>query len=514
MHVLRAKTVAESHAETTRMARRLFVSPPAQRMVLPILAFALMESFLLVYPALDGVRVAWGALAIALPAYISGYATVPLAERLGGRMYFRRSFLLVFVSLIMVGAIELAVVVALTSYSIFGAPTYAFRIDRAVVLGYGAVLWIRAVILTATSNSKYVRTLPAASLHPVLGLIGLAIFARYGVGDVVMAVAVYALFFLSAVAYTEIAKRPLLRSFGADGLKLLRSTLDQYGEPEASGIAELETFFDSISVRARVRVGGLAFRVGTRLKALFIAPTVHPGPMGYVSGSDLPTKIARDLSDLTSNVMVAHGPTTHDENPATTAEVRKVAEAVRTSTGSATFGARVGQARRTTYGRAAALAQAFGHVVLIAASFAPQPTDDIDSATGYAAVQEARLQGARDAVFVDAHNCLEPGVGLTLFGSHRSHEIIEAAKSATQAALAAPKAPFRVGYANRKGFSTPDQGIGARGIEAIVVETGGQRTAYVLFDGNNMVPGVRDEIRAKLAPLVQESEAMTTDNHS
>jgi len=115
---------------------------------------------------------------------------------------------------------------------------------------------------------------------------------------------------------------------------------------------------------------------------------------------------------------------------------------------------------------------------------------------------------------VDAHNCLEPGVGLTLFGSHRSHEIIEAAKSATQAALAAPKAPFRVGYANRKSFSTPDQGIGARGIEALVIETGGQRTAYVLFDGNNMVPGVRDEIRAKLAPLVQESEAMTTDNHS
>src|SRR5207247_4518037 len=148
-------------------------------------------------------------------------------------------------------------------------------------------------------------------------------------------------------------------------------------------------------VRARVRVAGLAFRVGTRLKALFIAPTVHPGRMGYVSGSDLPTKIARDLSDLTSNVMVAHGPTTHDENPATTAEVRKVAEAVRTSTGSATFGAQVGQARRTTYGRAAALAQAFGDVVLIVASFAPQPTDDIDSATGYAAVQEARLQGAR-----------------------------------------------------------------------------------------------------------------------
>src|SRR2546427_8947851 len=235
MHVLRAKTVAESHAETTRMARRLFVSPPAQRMVLPILAFSLMESFLLVYPSLDGWRVAWGALAFALPAYLAAYATVPLAERLGGRMNFRRSFLLAFVGLIMVGAIELVVVVALTAISIFGGSAYAFRIDRAVVLGYGAVLWIRSVIPTQTSNSRYLRTLPAASLHPVLGLIGLAGFAGLGVWDIVMALAVYALFFLSAVAYTEIAKRPLLRSFGADGLKLLRSTLDQYGEQEESG---------------------------------------------------------------------------------------------------------------------------------------------------------------------------------------------------------------------------------------------------------------------------------------
>jgi len=164
--------------------------------------------------------------------------------------------------------------------------------------------------------------------------------------------------------------------------------------------------------------------------------------------------------------------------------------------------------------RATALAQAFGDVVLIVASFAPQPTDDIDSATGHAAVQEARLLGAREAIFVDAHNCLEPGVGLTLFGTQRSHEIIEASKAATKEALQAPKDPIRVGYGTRRGFCNPDQGIGARGIEALVVEAGGQRTAYVLFDGNNMVPGVRDAVRARIASLVQESEAMTTDNHS
>ena len=514
MHVFRPKTVGESHAETTRIARRLFVSPPPPRMLLPILAFSAMEAFLLVYPILDAWRVALGTAAIALPAYAAAVATKPAAEALGGRMYFRRSFLLAFVGLIALGTVELVAVVALSLYAVIGGVTYSFRIDRIAVLGYGTILWIRQVILTATSNSKSARSLPPASIHPILGLFGLALFASFGLVDILVSLLVFGLFFASAVAYTEIAKRPLLRSFGVDGLKLLRSTLDHYTDPGEAGVRELESFFDSISVPARVRVAGLAFRSSKGIKAIFLAPTVHPGPMGYVGGSDLPTKVAQDLSDLTPNVIVAHGPTTHDENAATTAEVRKVAEAARSALASTDFRRSVGPPRRAMFGRASALAQAFGDVVMIVASFAPNPTDDIDSATGHAAVQEARLAGAEDAIFVDAHNCLEPGVGLTLFGSERSHEIVQAARAATEAALAAPRQRARVGYATRRGFCTPDEGIGARGIETLVIETGGTRTAYVVFDGNNMVPGVRDEVRARLAGLVGESEALTTDNHS
>src|SRR2546428_8903062 len=229
---------------------------------------------------------------------------------------------------------------------------------------------MREVILSATSNSKYVRSLPAGSLHPLLGLVGIALFFRSGPWDIVLDLAVFILFFLSAVAYAEIAKRPLMRSFGADGLKLLRSTLDQYSEQEEAGIKDLEAFFDSIRVRARVRVGGVAFRGPKGIKALFIAPAVHPGPMGFVSGSDLPSKIARGLTALTPNVLVAHGPTTHDENPATTPEAKKVSEAVRDMVGAAAFGPKVGSACRVTYARASPLGQAFGDRVLLVSSFA------------------------------------------------------------------------------------------------------------------------------------------------
>src|SRR5204862_8034783 len=101
MHVVRAKTAGESAAETTRIARRLFISPPPQRIVLPIVAFSLLEAYLLVYPSLDWSRVLLGGVAIALPAYLSAFGTVPLPILLRVRTYFRRSFLLSLVGLLL-----------------------------------------------------------------------------------------------------------------------------------------------------------------------------------------------------------------------------------------------------------------------------------------------------------------------------------------------------------------------------------------------------------------------------
>ena len=510
----RPQDPAQSQAETTRMARRLFVSPPPRRMIVPIVAFSAMGGYLVSFPSLDPVTVLRGALAILLPALGAAGLTAPLAESLGGRMYLRRSALLAFVGLLVFGAFLLVAVVAFTIGAVATGTAFDVPLSRVAVLGYGAVFWIRFVILAGTSNSDYVRSLPAAALHPAFGLVALLPVAGLGAWDVVLALLVFAVFGLTAVAYAEIAKRPLLRSFGVDGLKLLRHTLDHYTELEDVGVKELEGFFDSISVAARVRVPGIAFRKDGGLRALLLAPSVHPGPMGYVSGSDLPTKVASGLADITPNVLVAHGPTTHDDNPATSAEVRRIADAVRAVLGAASYGTRIGRAVRASAGKASVLAQAFGDAVLLVASFAPNPTDDIDSPTGHAAVQEAKLAGADDAILVDAHNCLQPGAGLTHFGSPESHEILQAVTQATKAALVSSRASLRIGYGRRSGFATPDQGIGARGIEALVIEAQDQRTAYVLFDGNNMVPGLRDAIRARISTLVQESEILTTDNHS
>ncbi|OGS50481.1 MAG: hypothetical protein A3K65_09525 [Euryarchaeota archaeon RBG_16_68_12] len=516
--VVKAKTAQASHEDTTRIAGRLFWAPAPRRMVLPILAFSLFGGFLLTYPRI--IEQSWEDLlfratfVFAIPALVGAAATKPLAEGLGGRMYLRRSTLMSFIGLVIVDAALLIATVGLTVFSVVTGITYTFQVQRVVLLGYATVLWVRAVILAATSQSNYLRSLPAAVIHPVLGLLGLAVFAPPTAADWVTAALVFAIFLATAIGFTEIAKRPLQKAFGINGLRLMRYTLDHLTELGDEGREEVEAFFTSISVPARVRVGTLTFRFPGGRRAAFVAPMVHPGPMGYICGSDLPAKLRTRLSDLAGTVLVAHGPTTHDENPANLGEVDKVAACVRELIGGTVYAPLATPAVRVVHGKANVCAQLFGDRALVVASLAPNPTDDIDSAIGFAATQEARLAGAQDAIFVDAHNGMEVGSGLTHFGSAAGHEIIAATREAVAKAMAAPRAPLRTGFAARRDFGSPQQGIGSEGIQALVTEVGGRRTGFVLFDGNNMVPGLRDRIRERLAPLLEDAEVLTTDNHS
>jgi putative membrane protein len=57
-------------------------------------------------------------------------------------------------------------------------------------------------------------------------------------------------------------------------------------------------------------------------------------------------------------------------------------------------------------------------------------------------------------------------------------------------------------------------GVGESGVKVMVLEVGGQKTAYIILDANNMVIGFRDEIlNAVKKTGVDFAEAMTTDTH-
>jgi putative membrane protein len=58
-------------------------------------------------------------------------------------------------------------------------------------------------------------------------------------------------------------------------------------------------------------------------------------------------------------------------------------------------------------------------------------------------------------------------------------------------------------------------GMGEGGITAISVQVENQTTVYVVIDGNNMIPGLREKILAALSESgFDASEVLTTDTHA
>lgn len=117
---------------------------------------------------------------------------------------------------------------------------------------------------------------------------------------------------------------------------------------------------------------------------------------------------------------------------------------------------------------------------------------------------------------MDAHNSnngLEGSdLGHVYPGSRRSFDMMQAAAECARTLVDEPSAPLEVGVAWDRTSWRPVDGIGPLGIRVCVFEVDDQRTAYVLIDGNNMEPGLRDRIRNAVEGP-DDLEVMTTDTH-
>jgi putative membrane protein len=159
-----------------------------------------------------------------------------------------------------------------------------------------------------------------------------------------------------------------------------------------------------------------------------------------------------------------------------------------------------------------ACAQAFNGAVVAVHTSAPEPTDDVDGPSGYVIERHLEEAGAAPGIFVDAHNCLSPGAGGVSFGSPKARAIAKRLSHVGARALAEQREGLRTG-AGRVPPTRSGRGMGAMGVQALVVEAGGKRMAWVLVDGNNVMCGLREAARERLLRLVDEVEVLTTDSH-
>jgi putative membrane protein len=502
------KTAQQAQEDTARVVERVFTAPSSLMLILPILFVSFLWGLIL--EGFSWNAVVSGFVVFAIPAFLAALITLPIALALKGTMFARRSTLLAFLSLLIMGPSIILWRVIFTVNPYVGSETKT----ALVLFAFATVVWLRHVTLVATSNSNHLRSLPSSLTQPVIGMIIAGWFLGFVMRDVYLSLLFLFVFAFAALIFIRMMNTPLRKSFGVNGVAMMKHLLDHITMREKDDVGEVEEFFEAISSPIDAHVGIASFKKGGEIKALIVVPSVHPGPFGYLGGSNLPAKLMSDLRKVTPNLFVPHGPSTHDYNPSSRNECKKISFMVRNLLHDVEYSSKSSALVRRTLGDANVCAQFFGDSAFIVGSLAPKPTDDLDFSTGYACLKEAGRLGGGDCLFVDAHNCLVKGSGHVHFGTRNSRYLIETSGKVVEQASETKSKGLKVGVADATGFSLDDDGLGEMGIQALVVETGGQRYGYLLYDGNNMVSGLREKILQKIGGLLHEAEVLTTDNHS
>jgi putative membrane protein len=485
---------------------------------------------------------AWeGIFFIGVPTVVAAFGTSGVDRFVGGTLTPNRSSLLALVcEVLIVAIVTLAAIV-----SVFTGLGQRFVFD-ALVVALASVFAFRLLVVMAVSRSSLlvaaipasIQTLAAAVLlfiysgtltfmsvgGPILDAYLIPYLARadhapselstVSPDHFVLLGLTCAVYAFGVYVFIVVVDRPWRRSLGVSVLDFLRGFVGHIAE----GTDELEEFFEQLGEKAIVPVTVLAFRSSVGEKARFILPMIHPGPMGEIGGGNFPERVATRSDGL---AFPPHATAGHDFNLVTEREVDTILEAADAAYDRIEYGSEATQSVQVQSGEAKMLGQAFGDDALLVSTYAPEFADDVEYAVGLSAAAEARTAGLDDVLLVDAHNSNNgldgPDLGHVTPGSKRSFDMITAAGLAGEHLSAAARGDLSMGVAWDRTEWEPTDGIGPLGIRVAVTEVVGQRTAYVLVDGNNMEPGLRDAIVADLTEgeesLVDVAEAMTTDTH-
>jgi putative membrane protein len=486
------------------------------------LAFALLIAAAAGIAAFDSRFVledAWqGVFFIGVPTVVASLAMAGIDRRLGGQLTANRASLLALSG-------ELVIVAALT---VAGVVTVLTPLDQkfvfdALLAGLAAVFAFQLLVVIAVSRrSLFVAAIPAgvqtATTAVLLYVYSGAIRSIEAGGpitrwllsrpqeappglraipvDFSLLVALCVFYALAVWVFLSVIDRPWRRSLDVSVLDFIAGFVGHIAE----GTRELEDVFEAIGEEALIPVTVCSFRrFDGSEKARFVLAMVHPGPMGQIGGGNLPERVAENAEGL---AFPPHATAGHDFNLVTEREVDTILDSAASAATDIEYDERATPAARARSGEATVLGQRFGEDVLLVSTYAPDFADDVDYGVGLAAIGEARANGAGTVMLVDAHNSndgLDSGaLGHVVPGSERSFALIDAAGAVTDGLGNAREDALEMGVAWDRTPWTPAEGIGPLGVRVAVLESGGERSAYVLVDGNNMEPGLRDRIVSRL----------------
>jgi len=302
-------------------------------------------------------------------------------------------------------------------------------------------------------------------------------------------------------------ERPLKINFGVSALGMANAFMAHVND----GSKALDAIFSELGEEVFVPQVSLFFKREGRDEIIFTVPNVHPGPLGDIGGSNLPF-ILNSL--LGRNTIVPHGAATHDFNPVSSDEIKKIAAAVEDTRVDLVFSGRASRTVHFDEKPVHATAQVFGDSLLMIASCSPEITDDLDFSVGLA-IMEGGRRYFKNTAFVDGHNSMKNIAPAVHSGSKKAIEYMRTAEVAAGRMNGMDTFSFETGIFTVKLPFGRECGFGELGIQAFAVRTDGEVSVYLIFDGNNMVSGLRERIIDLVVSGTgaDACEVMTTDTH-
>lgn len=423
----------------------------------------------------------------------------------------KHSMFLSFISMIAVCAIII----------IGGIVSTIFNMDlllNSIIFGCILSFAFNITVLWSTSSIGFSKSVIIGAIQPILILTMFVIVSFFSNLGVTTELGVFSLFLKALIgsiifalfiySFITVVESPMKKNLGIGVLDLLSLFIAHMNE----GSSSLEGLFENMGESVETLVTFVSFKTKKGIKSLFISPCVHPGPLGDIGGSNMPTILADKFDNFT---MVAHGPSTHDLNPVSTKEIDKIETAIRESLDTIEYSSIASKFTRYNDKKANVGVQFFNEGMVVLSTFAPYGSDDIEFSVGLTMMAESqKICNVKDSVIVDCHNSFSEESGQVLPGNPEVFECIDAINKIE----CPPKeeSTIKVGCCEDL-MDTLDKtsGVGDSGIKTMIVEVNSQRTAYVLFDSNNMEIGFRKEIAEAVSDLeIDEIEVMTTDTHS
>ena len=382
------------------------------------------------------------------------------------------------------------------------------------LLGYAIVVTLRIVVLKATSMASIWSKGFTVLLQPTFCVTAFVVYwagIKNGLPlQVLPYLVVSPVIALVAVLAFYGSLQRLGRAYSMDSLPLFQAFIANW---VTNANTPLEIQLEKMGQDAEIEVNLLKFDGAIPIAAI-IVPQVHPGPFKNIGSSLLPSLLKQEYEKHYGGAAcVPLGLLGHELDLASQPQNHKVISQVIASANFVATESFASPFVRVNQSGVTASCQVFGNTVFLSFTLAPKTTEDLPQELGQYVAKEAAKLGFDHALVVNTHNCLADNL---LAAEQPIGELQTTALKCLQKVALLPAKTFRSGSASifPKEFSLK-AGMGAGGITAVVIEVEKQKTVYIVIDGNNMVPGLREKIIGALDSLgFDEAEVFTTDTHA